>query len=115
MSKDWIMYISENQQMLQTAILSLVFVLLFVAVIEVGLLKRHVKGICKSVKKYFDVILAEEESSKVQQEEEMVSAADVQEMVRKERPEDAAYIQEKNRRKQQEEAKLLMDVIQEVF
>lgn len=113
----WIMYISENQEWAQMIILSLIFIFVFLATIELSLLKRQVKGICKTVKKYFDVILQDEENSKEELEEAFVLAEPegVPQIVKTSSKEAAEKHKIQSQKKQQEEAKLLMDVIQEVF
>ena len=63
-----LLYIRENWMMIRMAAAGIGFLLLFVVWIQVTRTRREVHKICKKIRKYFEVILAEDT-----QEEEIVS------------------------------------------
>ena len=101
-------YIRENHQMMMMAFAGLVILCLLVILFQVSRTHRKVHKICKKIRKYFDVILTEETGEK---------AADLTTAMEKQ-PEyssvESAQRQKESLQKQKD-AKLLMDVISDVF
>lgn len=102
------LYIRENT--VTAAILAGIVILLLLVFIQVTRTRREVHKICGKIRKYFDVILSEEENELPAAEEKPLeeeqipvyqTAAEEQEV-----PEES---------KETEELRILMDVISEVF
>lgn len=101
-----LMYIRENQIMLMGIVVGSVILCLLFILFHVVRTHRELRNICKKIHRYFDVILSEEESE------------DTQFMEADEIPVSEAKISTKNQEEslqKQRDAKLLMDVISDVF
>lgn len=105
-----ILYIRENILTVAMAVSGVVLLLLLIILFQVGRMKREVHKICKKIRKYFEVVLAEDEPKEQTEQEEIAENVQV-----------PVYQTTEGLKKQQEEqkraedAKLLMDIIQEVF
>ncbi len=105
-----LLYIRENWITIRMAAAGIGFLLLFVVWIQVTRTRREVHKICKKIRKYFEVILAEDT-----QEEETVSKETAEEAPLPPVYKTSEEQKQQEDRKKAEDAKLLMDVISEVF
>lgn len=107
LQEQMILYVRENVLLIVCGVSLLV---LFIVFIQVTRTRREVHKICKKIRKYFDVVLSEETTETVKEKKHEDADQKVQ-----------VYQISEEERKQQEQqkkaadAKLLMDVIQEVF
>ncbi len=105
-----ILYIRENILTVAMVAGGLMLFLLLVTFFQVSRMRREVHKICKKIRKYFDVVLSEDEPSEQKEQAETVEHVQI-----------PVYQTAEGRQKQQEEqkraedARLLMDIIQEVF
>lgn len=110
-------YIRENQMMLTLIGEAVVLLLLLVVFIQVSRTRREVHKICKKIRKYFEVILAEPtekepDGQALEDEQEEVPIYQTPASVAKQLEQTAGA---EKLQKEQRDAKLLMDIIQEVF
>lgn len=116
-------YIRENEWMLAAVGAAVLLFLLLIILFQVSRTRREVHKICKKVRRYFEVILSESQekeepqSEAVPYEEEEQSHADIpvyrmsdENVLRQE-----SGKKEEKQLKEQRDAKLLMDIIQEIF
>lgn len=116
---EMIAYIRENQFMFELAAAGVFLVLVLAVWIETIRIKREVHGVCKKIKRYFEVILKEEtketgaEELKTDELEQIpvYHTTDPSVAIRKK---ESRQTTEEEMQKQRD-AKLLMDVIQDVF
>ena len=101
-------YIRENQFMLMGITTGIIGVCLLWILIQVSLTRHEVHKICKKIRKYFEIVLKEDEEILHTEEntEKEEYAAPIYEAV-------SDYEQEQ--KKKQRDAELLMEVISEVF
>ncbi len=103
-------YIRENTISVAIAAGSVVLFFLLLIAIQVSRMRREVHKICKKIRQYFDVVLAEDVPDAVPEEKETAKEGPI-----------PVYRTSEELKKQQEaqktaeDAKLLMDVISEVF
>lgn len=107
LQEQMILYVRENVLLIVGGVSLLVLLLVF---IQVTRTRREVHKICKKIRKYFDVVLSEDTTETVKEEK----CEDTDQKV------PVYQISEEEGRKQEQQkkaadAKLLMDVIQEVF
>lgn len=101
-------YIRENQMMVMAAVVGIMILFLCIILFQVARTHRKVHKICKKIRKYFDVILTEEPAS--------VSQAVCENPAENQELKYAESIQsQKESLQKQKDAKLLMDVISDVF
>lgn len=110
MLEQMILYIRENTLLVSLAVGAVTLFLLLLVFIQVTRTRCEVHKICKKVQKYLDVIFAEDGSEDKAEEpaNEEVSTPVYQ------TPEECQKQQEA-KKKAEEDAKLLIDVISEVF
>lgn len=116
-------YIRENEWMLAAVAAAVLLFLLLLILFQVSRTRREVHKICKKVRRYFEVILSEPQE-KVEPQRE-AAPREEEEQSRAEIPVyrisgENALRQESGKKeekqlKEQRDAKLLMDIIQEVF
>lgn len=113
-----ILYMRENQITIELIAGAILLLLLLVILFQVSRTRREVHKICKKIRRYFDVILTEPAEKEpvgqaghevLEKEVPICRSTDSLEKSDKE-PTGAERI-----RKEQNDAKLLMDIIQEVF
>lgn len=102
-------YIGENTKMIVLGAGTIVFLLLLVILFQVTRTRREVHKICKKIRKYFDVILAEEEPKEKSVQE---TAENTQIPVYKTSDE---WEKQQAEQKNAQDAQLLMEVISEIF
>lgn len=102
------LYIRENT--VTTAVLTGIVLLLLLVFIQVTRTRREVHKICGKIRKYFDVILSEDEKEPAPAEEKSVE--DIQIPVYQTANEEQQMPEDE---KENEELRILMDVISEVF
>ena len=102
-------YIRENTIVTALAAGIVILFLLLLIFIQVTRTRYEVHKICKKIRKYFDVILSDSEP-----EHEPVKEADTEEQIPVYQTADD-WQRQQEERKREEDAKLLMDVISEVF
>lgn len=121
--KNLLTYIGENRFLLEIIVMGIVLLLVLIVLFQVTRLKRDIRRITRQVKKYLDVVLAEdteEEEEEVTKEETSREMADIQEIhtyhKRKEQaPPKKSLTRAEEELKNQRDAQLLMDVISDVF
>lgn len=107
-----ILYIRENLLTIAMVSGGIVFMIWLIILFQVTRTRREVHKICKKIRRYFDVILAEEPAeAQPAQKEPSPENTQASVSLAKEEPSTQAKVQEKN----EEDAKLLMEVISEVF
>lgn len=102
-------YIRENPVTVSLVAGMIILFLLLLIFIQVTRTRHEVHKICKKIKKYFDVILSDSEP-----EEEPIEEPETAEQIPVYRTAEDLK-KEQEMRKREEDAKLLMDVISEVF
>ncbi len=102
------LYIRENTVMI--GILSSIVILLLLVMIQVTRTRREVHKICGKIRKYFDVILSEDEEEAPAAKEE--TQEEIQIPVYQTAEEEQTGQEDS---KENEELRLLMDIISEVF
>lgn len=114
-------YIGENHILLEMIVVGILLLLIVSVYFKVSRMRKEVRGICKQVRRYLDVVLAEESESETEEEE-----------LEEEMPEEEVDLQQihtyqkrneterqnqrmEDARQSQRDAELLMEVIQDVF
>lgn len=105
-----ILYIRENIFTVTMIAGGVLLFLLLVILFQVSRMRREVHKICKKIRRYFEVVLSEDEPEVQTKLEETVE--NVQVPVYQTVDKMKKYQEEQKRA---EDAKLLMDIIQEVF
>lgn len=110
-------YIRENQMMLTLIGEAVLLFFLLVVMIQVSRTRREVHKICKKIRKYFQVILTEPEEKEsdgqaLEDDREEIPIYQTPASVAKQLEQAAGA---ERLQKEQKDAKLLMDIIQEVF
>ncbi len=120
-------YIGENHILLEIITVGILFLLILAALIQLSRMKKEVSRICKQVRKYLDVVLAdntEEEEEEAEEEyieeavpEEKAQIKEIRTYQRKKEQSEPEKVQRKaeDARQSQRDAELLMDVISDVF
>ncbi len=103
------LYIRENTMVTAMTAGVVALFLLFLVFVQVTRTRREVHKICKKIRKYFDVVFAGEE-----EEKEPVKEAPQETQIPVYKTQDELQ-REQEEQKKAEDAKLLMDVISEVF
>lgn len=103
------LYIRENIEMTAIAAGGAIALLLLFTLFQVTRTRREVHKICKKIRKYFDVVLSEEEKEPEAAEE---IAEDEQIPVYQTSDE---WQKQQTKQKNAEDAQLLMEVISEIF
>lgn len=101
------LYIRENLEILFVSAGTAAIFLLLLVFIQVTRTRREVHKICKKIRRYFDVVLSEEEPEIARQEEPAAQAAEC--------GEEDDWEEREKMQKAEEDAQLLMDVLSEVF
>lgn len=105
-------YIRENAVMVAVVSGGIGLFLLLIMLVQVSGMRREIRKICKKIRQYFDVVLADTPIEEAQAKEDCPKEAQVQ----TEACQTAEEIERQNEeRKKEEDMKLLMDVISEVF
>ena len=105
-------YIRENAVMVAVVSGGIGLFLLLIMLVQVSGMRREIRKICKKIRQYFDVVLADTPIEEAQAKEDCPKEAQVQ----AEACQTAEDIERQNEeRKKEEDMKLLMDVISEVF
>lgn len=102
------LYIRENT--VAAAVLAGIVILLLLVFVQVTRTRREVHKICSKIRKYFDVILSEEETEPPAAEEKPMEEAQIPVY---QTGAEEQMVQEES--KDTEELRILMDVISEVF
>lgn len=102
------LYVRENHSMVMAVAVGIIFLFMLLLLFQVTRTRREVHRVCKKVRKYFDVILAETEEDVAKDMDEKADVQPDKEMVKSEQ-------QTKENLQKQKEVKLLMDVISDVF
>lgn len=110
-------YISQNIILCMTAAFGILLLFQLFIFLETVRTKRELHGICKRIRRYFDVILQEEKTSEEETEDiferendiPVYTTADEEARIFEERKKQEEFLQ------RQKDAKLIMDVIQDVF
>lgn len=102
------LYIRENTMILAMSAGIIVLFLLLLVLVQVTRTRREVHKICKKIRRYFDVVLSEEEQTPVPEEVP-------QDMQILESQTEDEWQRQQERRQAEADAQLLMDVISEVF
>jgi len=122
-------YIGENHILLEIITVGILLLLILAALIQLSRIKKEVSRICKQVRKYLDVVLAdnteeEEEEAGAEEEyieetvpEEKAQIKEIRTYQRKKEQSEPEKVQRKaeDSRQAQRDAELLMDVISDVF
>lgn len=109
MLQEMILYIREN--LVTTALIAggVLFFLLLVILIQVSRMKHEVHKICKKIRRYFEVVLDGIPETESEQDDALETVKVPVYQTTKRRQKEA------EKQQTSEDAKLLMDVIQEVF
>lgn len=107
LQEDIILYIRENEIFVSMLVYGVIICILLAILFQIIRTRREVHKICKKVRKYFDVILCDEAEEMPKEE-----ASTENPVLVYQKKEEYKKQKEQN---QEEEARLLMDVIQEVF
>lgn len=112
-----ISYIRENQTIAALVAAGILLLLLLFILFEVVRTRREVHKICKKIRRYFEVVLTDDVQEAVPETEEKEPAQEIpvyqtmdSYMQKREEQQRAEELLQK-----QKDAKLLMDIIQEVF
>ena len=107
-------YIGENALAAAVTAVSAVLLLQLLALIQVTRTRREVHGICKKIRKYLEVVFTEEEPGvqEMQKENMTVEAESLPPVYQ---PSEEWQKQQEEKRKNEADAKLLIEVISEVF
>ena len=62
-------YIGENHILLEMIVVGILLLLIVSVYFKVSRMRKEVRGICKQVRRYLDVVLAEESESETEEEE----------------------------------------------
>lgn len=118
-------YIGENHILLEIITVGILFLLVLAALIQLSRMRKEVGRICKQVRKYLEVVLAEN-TEEEETEEEYIEEnlpeekAKIKEIRTYQRKKEQAEedMEQKNKEEEQQkqrDAQLLMDVISDVF
>ncbi len=113
MLQEIILYIRENMMFVACAAFGVTMLLLLIILIQVGRTRREVHKICKKVRKYFEVILSEDESE--EQKKTAQPEVAVEEVPLPVYQTQKEQLMQQEEEKRERDAKILMDVISEVF
>lgn len=108
LQEQFMLYIRENTQVLAVSAGAAVFFLLLLTLVQVTRTRREVHKICKKIRRYFDVILSEE-TPEPEPEAEPENVPVMQCQTEEE------LLRQQEQRQAEADARLLMDVISEVF
>lgn len=103
------LYIRENGTMLLWILCGILFFMWLLLFIQVTRTSREVHRICKKIRKYFAVVMEEGQTETAL--EQKISAPTEKRTVNRENSE----AEKQQAKRNEEDAKLLMEVIQEVF
>ncbi|MCM1257940.1 MAG: hypothetical protein NC307_08815 [Roseburia sp.] len=116
-------YIGENHIMLEMIVVGVLLLLMVSVSLKVSRMRKDVRGICKQVRRYLDVVLSEDSENGIledETEEEMQpEAVDLQQIHTYQRKKEEEPPRQNQRPgedlQSQRDAELLMEVIQDVF
>ncbi len=109
-------YIRENQTLCSVAAYGILLLLCLFIFVEAARTRREVHRICKRIKRYFDVITREEEpDAQSEPELEGEEAAQEPEVLMYQPAEEEPEKKARQQLQDQQDAKLLMDVISDIF